>query len=118
MIDHMNLPVSDLLKSKRFYDTVLDPLGYRFIAEDGPARGYGTTTWQFGIELVQSPILKLHVAFIAQSSSHVRAFHNAAIGLGAHSIGEPGLRPVYGFGYYAAFVEDPDGHNIEAVFRG
>lgn len=118
IIDHMNLPVSDLAVSRLFYDAVLAPLGCAVVAEDGPAVGYGTTSWSFGIELTDDTIVKLHVAFAAGSRLQVDAFFAAATNAGAISNGAPGKRPQYGPDYYAAFVKDPDGHNIEAVFRG
>ena len=118
MIDHMNLPVSNLTLSKVFYDTVLASLGYTCIAEDGPACGYGTHSWKFGIELFDCSFPKLHVAFTASSEKQVDDFFSSALAAKASSNGNPGKRPQYGLNYYAAFIKDPDGHNIEAVFRG
>lgn len=60
----------------------------------------------------------VHVAFAADSREQVDAFHAAALAAGGRENGAPGLRPHYGEGYYGAFVLDPDGHNIEAVFHG
>lgn len=117
MIDHMNLPVSDTRASRAFYDAVLATLGYRCLGEDGPAIGYGTTTWQFGIEPVRVKLPPIHVAFKAINETRVDAFYETALTLGATSNGAPGPRPGYGDTDYAAFVRDPDGHNIEAVFR-
>ncbi len=118
MIDHMNLPVSNLTISKAFYDTILASLDYICIAEDGPAIGYGTHSWNFGIEFFDCDFPKLHVAFSANSEKQVDDFFSAALTAGATSNGDPGKRPQYGSNYYAAFIKDPDGHNIEAVFRG
>ena len=57
----------------------------------------------------------LHLAFVAQTRAQVDAFHRAALAAGGRDNGPPGLRPMYHANYYAAFVIDPDGHNIEAV---
>jgi catechol 2,3-dioxygenase-like lactoylglutathione lyase family enzyme len=118
MIDHFNLPVSDLERSRRFYEHVLAPLGLRFILQDGSAAGFGTDTWAFGIVVLHEAFPKLHLAFTAHSRAVVDRFFEAALSLGAQSNGAPGLRTQYDPSYYAAFVLDPDGHNIEAVCRG
>lgn len=118
MIDHFNLPVLDLALSRRFYERVLATLDSRFLAEDGQAIGFGSAAWQFGIVATSSPIPKLHVAFRARSRSAVEAFFNEALAAGAKSNGPPGVRQQYDPQYYAAFVLDPDGHNVEAVYRG
>ncbi len=62
--------------------------------------------------------MTLHLALSASSVDQVEAFHRAALAAGGTDNGAPGERPHYQPGYYAAFVLDPDGHNIEAVFRG
>ncbi|MEM7777462.1 MAG: VOC family protein [Pseudomonadota bacterium] len=118
MIDHMNLPVRNLDTSRQFYDAVLAKLGYAVVGQDGPAIGYGRDFWNFGIELHEHEFPSLHVAFSAGSREDVDAFFEVALANGATSNGKPGNRPMYGKQYYAAFVRDPDGHNIEAVFRG
>ncbi len=117
MIDHFNLPVSDLGRSRQFYELVLDPLGFRLLMQDGRAIGFGTDTWRFGIVETAPPFPCLHLAFTASSRRAVDRFFEAATSLGARSNGHPGLRPRYDPDYYAAFVLDPDGHNIEAVCR-
>lgn len=117
MIDHFNLPVSDLTRSRHFYERVLAPLGLRFLMQDGNAIGFGTNTWGFGILATPAPFPSLHLAFIASSRSAVDQFFEAAMLLGAPPNGHPGVRPDYHPDYYAAFVLDPDGHNIEAVCR-
>lgn len=116
MIDHVNLPVSDLDASFRFYETVLNQLGHAFLLRDGDAIGFGNDAWRFGIVQESAPI-PMHIAFTAQSADAVRAFHRAALSAGAQDNGAPGYREHYGPAYYAAFVLDPDGHNIEAVCR-
>jgi len=117
MIDHFNLPVVDLARSRFFYEGVLAPLGFRALAQDGQAIGFGSESWSFGIVATVFPFPKLHLAFTAAARSAVDRFHEAAVALGGRSNGAPGLRPGYDPDYYAAFVLDPDGHNIEAVCR-
>ena len=118
MIDHFNLPVLNLALSRKFYEHVLTPLGYRFFAEDGSAIGFGRDSWEFGIVAVSAPTHRLHLAFRARSRQAVDAFFAAALAAGGTSNGPPGVRHEYDPQYYAAFVLDPDGHNLEAVFRG
>jgi catechol 2,3-dioxygenase-like lactoylglutathione lyase family enzyme len=118
VIDHFNMPVSDLARSRAFYECILAPLGARFVAQDGAAVGFGTSNWSFGVILAPLPITKLHLAFRAQSRISVDAFFEAALANGAVANGSPGVRYQYDLNYYAAFVLDPDGHNVEAVYRG
>jgi catechol 2,3-dioxygenase-like lactoylglutathione lyase family enzyme len=118
MIDHFNLPVSDLAASRRFYERILGPLGFRFLMRDGDAVGFGVDTWAFGIVATPRPFPKLHLAFRAKSREAVDRFFREAINAGGQANGSPGIRAAYDPGYYAAFVLDPDGHNIEAVCRG
>jgi len=117
MIDHFNLPVRDMGASRAFYDAVLGALGVGVLIEDGEAVGYGVDRWAFG--LVPDPVsAPLHVAFRAESRAAVDAFHHAGLAAGGRCNGAPGLRPEYGGGYYACYLHDPDGHNVEAVIRG
>jgi catechol 2,3-dioxygenase-like lactoylglutathione lyase family enzyme len=115
MIAHITLPVSDYRKSKTFYIKALKPLGYRSEMEFGEAGGFsdGKNT-DFWISK-KSALESTHVAFEAKSSAEVEAFYKAALAAGALDNGRPGYRD-YWPGYYAAFVHDPDGHNIEAVW--
>jgi catechol 2,3-dioxygenase-like lactoylglutathione lyase family enzyme len=123
VLDHIGFPVTDFERSKAFYSKILEPLGYRIIKsvdlsdEAGPAgyAGFGDTQPQFWIGTGKPLTGRLHMAFIAKSRAHVRAFYEAAIAAGAKDNGPPGLRPHYHANYYGAFVLDPDGHNIEAV---
>lgn len=117
MIDHVNIPVSSLARSKPFYRAVLGALGQGIVAQDGPVIGFGTDRWSFGIEEVEGAFVPLHLAFVATSRHQVRDFHRIALASGGQCNGEPGERGFYGPGYYAAYVLDPDGHNIEAVLR-
>ena len=114
MIDHVTIRVADFAASKAFYDTVLAPLG---LTE--PFVGEGFAEWGDFSIADGSPVSRdLHVAFAASSRVEVDAFHAAAIAVGYRSNGEPGERPQYHPGYYGAYVLDPDGNNVEAVFHG
>ena len=119
MIDHLVLDVSDIRRSRAFYVAALAPLGYRVLAEerDGPATVvlFGIETPEFVIADKDRPGEANHVAFRAGSRGEVDAFHAAALAAGGKDNGAPGVRERYGPTYYAAFVLDPDGFNIEAV---
>lgn len=117
MIDHFNLPVTDLDRSQTFYERALDPLGLRFLFRDGAASGFGSDAWTFGIVVAAPPVPKIHVAFRAVDRSQVDRFFAAALAVGGTANGAPGIRAGYDPHYYAAFVSDPDGHNVEAVCR-
>lgn len=125
MIDHIGFPVSDYERAKAFYIKALAPLGYvpimdvpATMTESGsPAIGFGSDGkpdfWIGGEGGASGK--PLHIAIVAKDRAAVDAFHNAAMEAGAVDNGAPGLRPHYHANYYAAFVRDPDGHNIEAV---
>lgn len=117
MIAHTSLPVSNYNKSKAFYSKILKPLGYTNNMEYGEAAGFndGKNT-DFWIAADKKPINKSHVAFEAKNTKQVEDFYKSAITAGAKDNGKPGYRKEYWPGYYAAFVYDPDGHNIEVVF--
>jgi catechol 2,3-dioxygenase-like lactoylglutathione lyase family enzyme len=122
MIDHVGFPVSDYDRSKTFYAQALAPLGYGLVMEvatnemGAAAAGFGIggnpDFWIGGEGRVGNPV---HVAITARDRAAVDAFHREAVAAGGKDNGAPGLRPHYGPDYYAAFVLDPDGHNIEAV---
>jgi catechol 2,3-dioxygenase-like lactoylglutathione lyase family enzyme len=112
LLDHVHLRVRDLEASKRFYAGALEPLGLEvrggegwfsvdelFVSDDGP------------------PTSGLHIAFQAKDGESVERFHAAALAAGGTDNGAPGERE-YHKGYYAAFVLDPDGTNVEAVYHG
>lgn len=121
MFDHLGVVVRDLSKSRAFYARALGPVGHSRVVEitiDGgrkPSAGFchedGSDFWISQGE----PTRPLHVAFRAGSRAAVDAFHAAALAAGGEDRGGPGLRPRYHANYYAAYVSDPDGHNIEAV---
>jgi len=116
VIAHTSLPVSSFSKSKTFYSAVLKSLGYKSNMEYGEAAGFNdgknTDFWISKSEI----IAPTHLAFEAKSQKEVEAFYSAAIKAGAKDNGAPGYRSEYWPGYFAAFVYDPDGHNIEAVW--
>jgi catechol 2,3-dioxygenase-like lactoylglutathione lyase family enzyme len=124
MIDHLGFPVSDIERSRAFYDAAFAPLGLAALVTIPPEQnpgggtviGYGKDGdpffWIGDKERVGEGI---HVALRVESRAMVDAFHKAAVAAGGTDHGAPGLREHYGPTYYAAFVLDPDGANIEAV---
>lgn len=126
MIDHTGLQVSNPQKTRAFYEAALAPLGYAVLQEIPTQFTGGKIV--FGMGVAPHPDFwitegapnepRVHVALRAGSRAEVDAFHAAAIAAGGRDNGAPGLRPHYHASYYGAFVLDPDGHNIEAVFHG
>jgi catechol 2,3-dioxygenase-like lactoylglutathione lyase family enzyme len=115
MIAHTSLAVSDYSTSKAFYSSVLGTLGYKNNMEYGRSAGFndGENT-DFWISEEKS-VVPTHLAFRATGRKQVEEFHKAAVAAGGKNNGGPGYRD-YSPGYYAAFVLDPDGNNIEAVW--
>lgn len=119
LIDHLQLVVSDLAVSRRFYESVLKTLD---IPVGGEGEGFFWAD-EFVVSSKDSPAAQghltgpTHFAFQAKSREQVEAFYKAALASGGRDNGKPGERP-YHPGYYAAFVIDPDGNNVEAVFHG
>ncbi|MEQ8347413.1 MAG: VOC family protein [Sneathiellaceae bacterium] len=122
-LDHLTLNVGDLARARRFYAAVLAPLGLEVVGER-PAEGPGDAALVgFGIGRKGNLWLAArgrqepagHFAFRAASRQAVRAFHAAALAHGGSDNGPPGIRHAYHPAYYAAFVIDPEGHNVEAV---
>lgn len=119
MLSHISLKVSDIAKAKEFYIKALAPLGYKVnmdypdykMAGLADAQGH-TDFWLDGNGCKQTT----HVAFMATSEEQVQEFYKAALAAGGKDNGGPGYRTDYGPGYYAAFVYDADGHNIEAMY--
>ena len=119
MIDHISIGVSDISRTRKFYDAVLKPLGYSCLSEGEASLGYGKDQIQLWTNVAAKPIKPdmesgLHLCFTAPTRTSVDAFHKAALAAGGRSNGKPGLREDYGENYYAAFVIDPDGYRIEA----
>jgi len=121
MLDHVGIEVSDLARSKDFYEKALEPLGIGLMMEFEGAIGFGKETELgpkpfFWIHVRGRPAVSgAHVAFGVRDIEQVDAFHAAAIAAGGNDNGAPGLRPIYHPGYYGAFVLDPDENNVEAV---
>jgi catechol 2,3-dioxygenase-like lactoylglutathione lyase family enzyme len=124
MIDHFGINCADYGKSQQFYDRVLGVLGYSRQMDFGEAIGYGRDGhpdfWIADASAGEAsgPNREIHVAFRAADTDAVKAFHDAAVELGAESLHAPRLWPEYHPGYFGAFVRDPDGNNVEAVFHG
>lgn len=117
MFDHIGLKVSNLAASNSFYSAALAALGQGLQSSGDDHAGYGApgapSLWLHrhgqGIDA------GAHVALRAASQAAVQAFHARGLAAGGRDNGAPGLRPDYGANYFAAFLLDPDGHNIEAV---
>ena len=121
MFGHVTLTVKDFLKSKAFYEKALLSLGLKeLFGEDGEFCGFGDTRpffWIGASNASHQASAPVHVAFSGKSKEQVDAFYRVAIASGAKDNGEPGYHTEYGVGYYAGFVFDPDGNNIEVVYR-
>jgi catechol 2,3-dioxygenase-like lactoylglutathione lyase family enzyme len=128
MLDHVGLAVKNYAKSKAFYVRALAPLGIELVMELGMNGGFGeggqsffwvgedrADFWKEEHRVGAAPV---HVAFKAKDRAAVEAFHRAALEAGGIDNGPPGIRRRYHPNYYAAFVIDPDGNNIEALHCG
>jgi catechol 2,3-dioxygenase-like lactoylglutathione lyase family enzyme len=120
MIDHTGIGVADVQRSAAFYDAALGALGLRRVRQMPDAVGtdgigYGVDYPVFWIDRFHPHSVRQHTAFAAASRAEVDAFHAAGLAAGGTDNGAPGQRRS---NYYAAFVIDPDGNNMEAVFRG
>jgi catechol 2,3-dioxygenase-like lactoylglutathione lyase family enzyme len=116
-LDHLWIRVRDLVESRLFYETVAPTVGLR--VHDGAADRFHVTSGVRSFALVRDdPVTEnVHLAFPARDRASVDAFHRAGVGAGFRDNGAPGERAEYHPGYYGAFVLDPDGHNVEAVFH-
>jgi catechol 2,3-dioxygenase-like lactoylglutathione lyase family enzyme len=114
MLDHVALNVSDLETSKRFFEQALQPLGYRILFEVEGFVGMGAERLDFAFAQ-RGPEGVAHVAFASPDRATVDACYEASLAAGGRDNGAPGIRAHYDENYYAAFVLDPDGHNIEVV---
>ena len=122
MIDHITFGVTDFARSTAFYDAAFAPLGVTRLFDVPVAHtqgikvtGYGDTRPWIWLAEENATTGLMHIALQAKNPTEVDAFHATAIRAGGTENGPPGLRPHYHANYYAAFVIDPDGHNIEAV---
>ncbi len=114
LIDHVHLRVADLDASKRFYRAALEAVGRLGAWSESPDHFNVDELW---VDRATGPVSRVHLAFQATGRAQVDAFHRAALAAGGRDNGAPGER-AYHPGYYGAFVLDPDGNNIEAVFHG
>ena len=115
MIEHVSIPVKNFKKAKEFYTKILATVGYKVNMEFEGAAGFmadgHTSFW-----IVERPHNeKMHVAFLSHNRDEVGAFHAAGLQAGGTDNGQPGLRPDYSPDYYASFILDPEGNNLEAV---
>ena len=120
-LSHVSLGSNDFARAKAFYDAVLATLDLRCVMAYPGGAGYGRDFPEFWIQQpydgkAASSGNGTHVCFNAASEEQVRAFHRKALELGGSDEGQPGLRKEYSEGYYGAFVRDPDGHKIEALY--
>ena len=115
-VAHVAVNVADFEAAKAFYLSVLAPLGYRVVYEEPGALAYLADAHglDFGIGR-RDPVGGAHVAFECEDRAAVDSFHDAALAAGGRDNGPPGIRPQYDESYYAAYVLDADGNNLEAV---
>jgi catechol 2,3-dioxygenase-like lactoylglutathione lyase family enzyme len=117
MIDHLGISVSDLARSKAFYERALAPLGYTALMSYPEAIGFGANgkpDFWIAPAGANGPN-HVHVAFVTKSRAVVQAFYQAALAAGGKDNGPPGIRAHYHPDYFGAFVHDPDGNNVEVV---
>ena len=112
VFDHVDLRAADYAESVRFYEEVLAPLGIRKLSEDPESACFAN----FNVVRGRSATANLHLCFHARAKDQVDGFHRAGVDAGFRSNGAPGYRD-YAAGYYAAYMLDPDGNNVEALYR-
>ena len=114
LLDHVHLRVANLEASKKFYSAVFESLGFTDVLQEGPDHFFADELF---VDKADGYVSQVHIAFQAKNQKAVQSFYKAALNAGGKDNGEPGERP-YHPGYYGAFVLDPDGNNIEAVYHG
>jgi catechol 2,3-dioxygenase-like lactoylglutathione lyase family enzyme len=115
-VDHLWIRVRAPQVSRRFYTTIAPQAGLRLTYDEPDRVRLSGADYRFSLVRDDRPLTQhVHIAFSAQDDATVRAFHAAALAAGYENHGGPGERAVYHPGYYAAFVLDPDGHNVEVV---
>jgi len=126
VLDHVSITVRDLARARPFYDAVMSALGVPKVYGRADAVGYGQRndarddehTYLSVLEsAAASPDPRRHWCFRARSEDEVRAFYAAGLGAGGTGDGAPGLRPHYHPAYFAAFLRDPEGNRVEAVYH-
>lgn len=117
MIDHVSINTKDIEKCKKFYKEVMAPLNNEIKLDFGDAINIGSKEHDGGpLWIAQGDPAPVHIAFNASSKEEVMAFYTAGLKAGGTDNGAPGIRAQYGENYYAAFIIDLDGNNIEAVY--
>lgn len=117
-IGHIGLPVKDIVNAKVFYDAIAPSIGLKLIDAHDDFVGYGSDdSYEFYLHTDTGVVNGLHICFEVETKENVDAFYEAALKAGGKDNGAPGIREDYSPTYYAAFVFDPDGNNIEAVCR-
>ncbi len=116
VFDHVEVSAGAYEQSVRFYETVLTPLGIPLVSEEDEDGERYTCFTRLNVVDRRPATHHLHVCFRARSREAVDAFHEAGVAAGFRSNGEPGYRE-YAPGYYAAYLLDPDGNNVEALYR-
>jgi catechol 2,3-dioxygenase-like lactoylglutathione lyase family enzyme len=114
VVDHLWIRVADVAAARRFYETIAPHAGLRLGSEAPDRVQFRGASGSFSV-LSGTPTEHVHIAFPTHDDADVRGFHDSAVAAGYTSLGEPGERPRYHPGYYAAYVRDPDGHNVEVV---
>lgn len=114
LFDHIHLRTSDLEKSRNFYQAIFTAMGLSDVLVEGDGFFYADELW---VDKAKDYVTRIHLAFPAESPDMVRAMYEAALDAGGTDNGAPGERP-YHPGYYSAYMLDPDGNNIEAVYHG
>ena len=118
VLDHLSIQCADVAVSAAFYDSVLAPLGGQRVMDFGEVIGYGVPPmpdFWLGPLTTGEGFRESHIAFTAPDRAAVEAFFAAATAAGAEVLHEPRVWPEYHPNYFAAFVRDPDGNNVEAV---
>lgn len=117
MYDHVGLKVSNIASSAQFYGAALKELGLAVLSRDEASVGIGPEGGAAGLWLApaEAAVTPVHLAFTARTRSAVDAFYRAGLAARGRDNGAPGIRKDYSPSYYAAFLLDPDGNNVEAV---
>lgn len=120
MFDHVEFSVGDIDDARRFYKAIGQPIGIEeiFFDEEGRSAGFGVDgVVRLLITGGRKTVPTLHICFSANSKASVETAYANALAAGGIDNGKPGYRDHYAKGYFAAFLHDPDGHNVEILFR-